>query len=267
MNNRLTVFSKPWPELSLEALGKLVKGLGFDGVELPVRPGYQVTPEDVAKGLPEAAGILADQGVAIGSVAGPTDERTIEACAAAGCRIIRVCVGIQREHGSYFENEARVRAEYDALVPALERHGVSIGVQNHCDWCVGSAIGIMHLIENYDPAVVSAVLDPGHCAVDGEPPEMAVDITLVPPVPDQHEERLAPPHQRVNEVEPPGRSTGPRRSTRATPGAPRWRSCAGATTARICAWLRSTPMKPREGSTWEMRCCPTCAMTWPTSAT
>ena len=49
MNNRLTVFSKPWPELSLEALGKLVKGLGFDGVEFPVRPGYQVTPENVAK--------------------------------------------------------------------------------------------------------------------------------------------------------------------------------------------------------------------------
>ena len=116
MNNRLTVFSKPWPELSLEALGKLVKGLGLDGVELPVRPGYQVPPENVAKGLPEAARILGDQGVAIGSVAGPTDERTIEACAAAGCHVIRVCVGIQREHGSYFENEARVRAGYDALV-------------------------------------------------------------------------------------------------------------------------------------------------------
>ena len=39
------------------------------------------------------------------------------------------------------------------------------------------ALGIMHLIEQYDPAVVSAVLDPGHCAVDGEPPEMAIDIT------------------------------------------------------------------------------------------
>ena len=177
MKNRLTVFSKPWPELSLEALGKLVKGLGFAGVELPVRPGYQVTPENVTQGLPEAAKILADQGVAIGSLAGPADERTIEACAAAGCPIIRVCVDIQRKLGSYFENEARVRAGYDVLAPALKQHGVSIGVQNHCDRCVGSAIGIMHLIEQYDPAVVSAVLDPGHCAVDGEPPDMAIDIT------------------------------------------------------------------------------------------
>lgn len=173
--NRLTVFTKPWPEMSPGELGRFVKTLGFDGVELPVRPGYQVTPENVARGLPEVARALRDEGVAIGSVAGPTDERTIAACAEAGCRIIRVCVGIDRKIG-YLATEAKVRKEYDALVPALKRHGVSIGVQNHCDFCVGSAVGIMHLIEKYDPAVVSAVLDPGHCAVDGEPPEMAIDI-------------------------------------------------------------------------------------------
>jgi sugar phosphate isomerase/epimerase len=175
MTNRLTVFTKPWPELGLAELGRLVKKLGFGGVELPVRPGYQVTPESIAKGLPEAAKILGDQGVAIASVAGNTDERTIAACASVGCRIIRVCPGIDMKIG-YLATEARIRKEYDALVPALKKHGVSIGVQNHCGICVASAIGIMHLIERYDPAVVSAVLDPAHCAVDGEPPEMAIDI-------------------------------------------------------------------------------------------
>jgi sugar phosphate isomerase/epimerase len=175
MNNRITVFTKPWPEPSLAELGRLVKRLGFDGVELAVRPGYQVTPENVTKGLPEAAKILGDQGVAIGSVAGNTDERTIEACASVGCKIIRVCLGIDMAIG-YRATEAKIRKEYDALVPALKRHGVSIGVQNHCDFMVGSAIGIMHLIEAYDPSVVSAVLDLAHCAVDGEPPEMAIDI-------------------------------------------------------------------------------------------
>jgi sugar phosphate isomerase/epimerase len=175
MTNRVTVFTKPWPEQSLAELGQMVKKLGFDGVELAVRPGYQVTPENVTKGLPEAARILGDQGVAIGSIAGPTDERTIEACASAGCTIIRVCLGIDMKIG-YWATEAKIRTQYDALVPALKRHGVSIGVQNHCDFNVGSAMGIMHLIESYDPAVVSAVLDPAHCAVDGEPPEMAIDI-------------------------------------------------------------------------------------------
>jgi len=46
------------------------------------------------KGLREAARVLWGEGVAIRSMAGPTDERTIEACAAAGCRILRVLVPV-----------------------------------------------------------------------------------------------------------------------------------------------------------------------------
>ena len=41
---------------------------------------------------------------------------------------------------------------------------------------VASAIGTLHLIERYDPKHVCAVLDMAHCAVDGEPTAMAVDI-------------------------------------------------------------------------------------------
>jgi sugar phosphate isomerase/epimerase len=34
----------------------------------------------------------------------------------------------------------------------------------------------MHLIENYDPKQVGAVLDLAHCGLDGEPDAMAIDI-------------------------------------------------------------------------------------------
>jgi sugar phosphate isomerase/epimerase len=175
MRNRLTVFTKPWPELSLEALGKLVKGLGLDGVELAVRFGYQVEPDDVSNGLREAVKILGNEGVAISSIAGPTDEPTIAACGENGIPIIRICQGIDLEVG-YLESEKKIRAGYDKLVPALDAAGVSIGVQNHCGNMIASAIGIMHLIENYDPKHVSAVFDPAHCAVDGETEEMGLDI-------------------------------------------------------------------------------------------
>ena len=171
----LTVFSKPWQKMSLAELAKFVKGMGLDGVELPVRAGYQVEPQDIAKGLPEAVKVFADHGVKIGSVAGNTDEATIAACGECGVPIIRVCVGIDMSIG-YMASEKRIREGYDKLVPALEKAGVAIGVQNHCDYCVGSAMGIMHLIENYDPKQVCAVLDMAHCAIDGEPEVMAIDI-------------------------------------------------------------------------------------------
>ncbi len=69
-----TVFTKPWRDKSLGDLGKFVRGLGFTGVELPVRPGFQVEPENVERDLPEAARILREEGVKIGTLAGPTAE-------------------------------------------------------------------------------------------------------------------------------------------------------------------------------------------------
>ena len=170
-----TVFTKYWKTLPLADLGALVASMGFDGVELPVRPGFQVEPENVAKHLPEAARILADHGVKIGTIAGPTDEATLAACAAAGVPIIRICVGIDSDLG-YMGTMDSLRREYDALVPLLDRYGVAIGVQNHCDRNVGSAMGIRYLIEKYDPKHFCAVLDQAHCGLDGERAEMAVDI-------------------------------------------------------------------------------------------
>jgi len=169
-----SVFTKPW-KMPLRELGGFVKGLGFDGIELPVRPGYQVTPEEVEDGLPEAARILRDCGVKICTVAGPTDERTIVACAEAGVPILRICAEIDREAG-YVASEARLRREFDALVPILDAHGVTVGVQNHCHWSVPNALGIRALIGEYDPKHFCAVLDGAHCALDGEEPEMAIDI-------------------------------------------------------------------------------------------
>ena len=175
LNISYTVFTKPWPKKSLSELGKFVKGLGFDGVELPVRPGFQVEPEHVGKGLLEAAKILGDEGVRIGTVAGPTDEATIAACGEAGVPIIRICQKVDPKAG-YMAEEAKIQAEYDVLIPLLDKHNVAIGVQNHTGFQVNNAMGIRHLIEKYDPKHICAVLDQAHCGLNGEPPEYAIDI-------------------------------------------------------------------------------------------
>jgi sugar phosphate isomerase/epimerase len=169
-----TVFTKPW-KTPLPALGGFLKNLGFDGVELPVRPGFQVEPERVARQLPEAVRVLAECGLSIVSVAGPTDEATIAACAENGVRLIRICVDIPAG-STYLEHEARLQREFDALVPILDRYGVTVGIQNHNGRYLANAMGIRHLIERYDRKHLSAVLDPAHCALNGEIPELALDI-------------------------------------------------------------------------------------------
>jgi sugar phosphate isomerase/epimerase len=168
-----SVFTKPW-KTALTDLAKHVRKLGFDGIELPVRPGYQVEPRFVAKGLPNAVKILADNGLQIFSIAGPTDEATIAACGEAGVPVIRICVGIEGNH--YLAEETRRRKEFDKLVPLLEKHGVKLGLQNHCGKSVANAMQLRSLVKKYDPKKIAVVWDAAHNALNGEEPEHAIDI-------------------------------------------------------------------------------------------
>jgi sugar phosphate isomerase/epimerase len=174
MHNPISVFTKPW-KCSLPELAEKMASLGVDGIELPVRPGYPVTPENAPEKLPQAVAELKKQGLTVYSVAGPVDETMIKACGAAGVRILRTMIRIDKKIGYYasVDNEKRL---YQSLLPLLERHGVTIGVQNHCDYWVGSALGIMHAISDFSPQQVGAVLDPAHCGLDGEPEPLAVEI-------------------------------------------------------------------------------------------
>lgn len=173
--NQFTVFTKPWPDKSLPELAQFVKDLGFDGVELPVRPGFQVTPENVEQDLPEAARIFTEHGLKIESIAGTSDDAMIAACGEAGVPLIRIMARVNMEVG-YRATEVNFRKEFDRCMPLLEETEVAIGVQNHAGNFIGSAIGIMHLLEQYDPKQIGIVLDLAHCSLAGEPVPIALDI-------------------------------------------------------------------------------------------
>lgn len=171
----LSVFTKPWLGMSVSELGRHVSGLGFDGVQFPVRSGYQVEPENVETGLPVLARQLGDYGLKITSVAGPTTEAGFAGCAAAGVPIIHIVYNLVE--GGYMVSEKRAQDELDKLIPLCERYGVKVGVQNHAGGYVPiNAMGILHLIERYDPRHVGAIWDAMHNALDGEEPEIGLDI-------------------------------------------------------------------------------------------
>lgn len=171
---QFSVFTKPWRTITLRELAKKVQQLGFDGIELPVRPGFQVEPEHAERDLPAASAIMADFGLKILSVAGSTDERTIAACAAAGVPLLRTMIAIAPE--GYLASVANTQHLFDTLLPALERHQVILGVQNHCSRYVQNAMGLRHLLEPYNPKYIAAAWDAAHNALHGEEPELALDI-------------------------------------------------------------------------------------------
>lgn len=168
-----TVFTKPW-KMPLAELGRFVKRLGFDGIELPIRPGYQVEPANVSQDLPAAAKILADLGLKIGTVAGPTDERTIAACAEAGVPIIRICVDIPPDR-NYLTAIDDLQRLWESLAPLLVKHEVALGVQNHVGRSIANAAQLRHAISKFDPRHVCAVWDAAHNALQGEQADIALD--------------------------------------------------------------------------------------------
>ncbi len=89
--------------------------------------------------------------------------------------MLRICVFPDIKNG-YRAEERRLRQQWDALLPVFKDNNVTLGVQNHYGNSITTAVAIMHLIEDYDPKCIGAVLDPAHCGLAGEPEAMAIDI-------------------------------------------------------------------------------------------
>lgn len=176
--NPLSVFVKPWPSLSIEALGNHMQILGFQWIELPVRDGFPCQPETIERDLPRAVSVLGDYGVRILNVTAALpldDERLYAACAEAGVGMNRVMFRLGEK--TYWEAEAEARRELDAALPLCERYGVQIGVQNHCGRFVPvHAMGLYHLVKDYETRHVAAIWDAAHNALEGMEPEPALDL-------------------------------------------------------------------------------------------
>jgi sugar phosphate isomerase/epimerase len=152
---KFSVFTKPWPGKSIEELGRMAHWLGFDGIELPVRPGFPVNPDNATVELPRAAKTLAAHNVKIYSVASVISEQIVAACAEASVPTLRVMAPIGAE--GYAGTEQRLRKEFDAAMPILERHNMRIGVQNHSGKYICNACGLRSLLSGYDPRRVEIV--------------------------------------------------------------------------------------------------------------
>lgn len=171
---KISVFTKPWKDLPLDKLCEFVKKAGFDGVELAVRPGFHVEPGQAERGLPQVAACLKDYGLEIYSVAAPLEESVFAGCAAAGVKVLRTMAEIGED--GYLASVKRHQETYEALRPMAEKYGVTIGVQNHCDRFVSNASGLLHLLERFEPSHVGAIWDCAHNGLQGEDPELAIDM-------------------------------------------------------------------------------------------
>ncbi len=179
----LIAFCKWCQDLPAPELAKNLKDLGFDGVDLPCRPGGPVTHETGPEKLPEFKKVFEDHGLKlerlVTSVTEANDEtdRLLEAINAVGVKKIRI--------GGYpVRGDDDPRAVLDTarknlveLQKLLEKHGVMGGIQNHS----GSTLDVnisscLLMIQDCDPEWVGVQYDPGHLTLSGEPIGLAIGL-------------------------------------------------------------------------------------------
>ena len=178
-NVYFALFVKPWKSLSLRELIKHVRELGFEWIELPVRPGFLCEPDAIESALPEIVRVLGEEGVKVLNITADlplTDERLYSGSLSAGIHMNRVMFNRQ-EGENYWDAEKRARKLLDEAIPFCEKYEYQIGVQNHFGRYVPvNAMGMHQLIKDYEPKYVGAIWDPAHNALEGEDPEPALDI-------------------------------------------------------------------------------------------
>ena len=138
MKNLFSVFTKPWKTKSLDELGDLVAGIGFDAVEYPLRDGFQVQPSEGVEGIKKLARVLAGHNVKVASLAAEIDvraedgkgeitginETVFAGCGEAGIPVIRICQKLNRNL-DYHENIDALRRKYDKVLTLCQKYNVS----------------------------------------------------------------------------------------------------------------------------------------------
>ena len=178
--------SKFFGSLSVDKLGLKVIELGYDGIDVNVREGHPVNPDNAVVELKSAVGRWREMGLSCPLATAPVDmvdpdspdaARLYEACAEGGVPRLKLGFWKFTAGDDYWDEVVRARGALEGFARFSERTGVQTCYQVHSGANLGSnCAGLMHLIQDFDPRLVGAYPDTGHMALDGEDWDMGFSM-------------------------------------------------------------------------------------------
>jgi sugar phosphate isomerase/epimerase len=170
---KLCFFTKPLPEMDWRRLSRSVKQLGFDGLDLTVRPGGHVLPEKAAEDLPRAVAAAREEGLdvpmittALTSADDPAARPILATAGKLGIPYFKVGYYLY-EHKDVRGELARAGRDFGRLVELATDCGVQAGFHNHSEY-VGAAVwDAATFIEPCDPRWAGYYFDARHAVAEG----------------------------------------------------------------------------------------------------
>lgn len=173
--HEICTFTKPLQSLTFDELGRSIAKLGFDGIELPVRAGGHIEPENVADELPKAHAALKKHGVNITlittNVLDPNDKTNQQVVQTASA------LGIKRYRTNYFKYDLKkpITKQLQSFKPMIKeladlnrQYNITGCYQNHAGATnLGSTLwDLYYLIKDIPVEHLGVAFDIRHATIE-----------------------------------------------------------------------------------------------------
>ena len=172
---QIVLFSKMFDRLPTGELADLAATLGFDGIDLTVRPKGHIEPEEAEKRLPGAVEIFRARGLSVPMITTaitdpgePHAEAIFRAASRCGVKFLKLGYWPYRGLGTLLTDIEAVRGKLRGIARLAEKYGVCAAVHIHSgDFLTADPAVVYMLLRDLDPDLVAAYVDPGHMALEG----------------------------------------------------------------------------------------------------
>ncbi|GAB5554558.1 MAG: sugar phosphate isomerase/epimerase [Saprospiraceae bacterium] len=170
----VSIFSKHLQFLDWKEAGQIAAELGFDGLDLTVRPKGHVLPENAKTDLPQAIRDIEAAGssckmitTAIESVDNPLDLEIVQTAAQNGVSFYRINWYKYAEETTMPQSIDKYKNQIYRLGKLNKKHNIVGCYQNHAGTKIGASYWeIYQLLEKVDPKYFGTQFDIRHATVD-----------------------------------------------------------------------------------------------------
>ena len=172
---QFVMFSKMFQSLDIVNTGEVIRDMGFDGVDLTVRPSGHVLPENAEVELPQAVKTLKDIGLSVPMITtGITSDgdeyarAVLEAAADNGIRLLKTGYWNYGGFGRLREQMDAAQKDLDGLEKLAGDYDVTLCLHMHSGNYLTAMPGLLYeLIRDRDPEKIGAYIDLGHMTIEG----------------------------------------------------------------------------------------------------
>ena len=172
---KVSIFSKHLHWLNYTDMALLAASMGFDGVDLTVRPDGHVLPENVAADLPKAVAAVEKAGLKVYSIVtnikSPGEKYThdiLKAASALGIKYYRTAWFNYNKDISIPENLKAINRQFASLAALNKQYHIHGAYQNHSGELFGASVWDLWLaVKDLDPAATGCQYDIRHATTEG----------------------------------------------------------------------------------------------------